>query len=86
MTTSKKYIIQHTGYPVAGRAIQENEWKKLSSHPSATAAIRKIRKETAHLSPGSWDDHYRVIDPDGRVMMFDKLYFEAEIEKANRPF
>lgn len=61
MTT--KYTLQHVGYPVAGRAIEKSEWKTYSEHASEDAAFKAMDKATAHLQPGQWDDHYRVISP-----------------------
>lgn len=63
---AKKYTVQHLGFPTT-RRIEAHEWKDYSRHASETAAWRAIDKQTAHLSPGSWDDHYRVIAPDGHV-------------------
>jgi hypothetical protein len=62
------YELQHTGYPVAGRSIAADEWKKYSKHASLWAAIRKMDKNHEHLSLGSWDDHYRIVDPNGNVL------------------
>lgn len=59
------YTLQHTGYPVAGRPINNDEWKNYSKHASLRAAIRKMDKCTAHLQYGQWDDQYRILGPDG---------------------
>lgn len=67
----KKWTLQHTGRPIAGRPIEEDEWRNLSTHASFQAAWRRIGKNTAHLSPGSWDDHYRILDPGGKVMDYE---------------
>ena len=61
----KKYIVQHVGHPVAGRSVRPDEWKVYSQHDTASAAAKAISKACAHLSPGSWDDHYRIMH-DGR--------------------
>ena len=76
----EKYTVLHTGYPVAGRPIQPNEWSVKSKHASERAAWRAIERSSAHLSQGSWDDHYRVIAPDGtecdRQLWFVKMHME----------
>ena len=56
-----KYIVQHTGYPVAGRSIRPDEWKVYSQHDTASAAAKAISRAQAHLDNGSWDDHYRIM-------------------------
>jgi len=60
-----KYVVLHTGYPVAGRPIREDEWKEYSTHATESAAWKRIDKDRDGLEPGSWNDHYRVIAPDG---------------------
>lgn len=60
------YKLMHTGYPVAGRAIESDEWKLYSKHATLTAAIKKMDKAQSHLERGQWDDHYIIISPDGR--------------------
>jgi hypothetical protein len=77
---SKMYIVQHTGYPVAGRAIQDHEWKTYSKHTSMSAAFRAIERARAHLSPDTWDDHYRVIGPDGNIVDRQE-YLDQQWEK-----
>lgn len=63
---STKYTVQHTGRPFGPtETITESDWSDYSKHASRNAAFRAIEKYKAHLSPGSWDDHYRVISPDG---------------------
>jgi len=62
-----KYTIQNIGHPTSS-AIREGEWKNKSKHASLWAAMRTIRKYTAHLDYGQWDDHYRIIAPDGHVV------------------
>lgn len=68
----KKYIVQHVGYPVAGRSIRPDEWKVYSQHDTASAAAKAISKARAHLDRNSWDDHYRIMhdghDVTGQVM------------------
>ena len=73
----KKYKLQRVGYPVAGRNITSDEWKDYSNHSSLWAAIRKMDKCQEHLDYGSWDDHYRVIDPNGNTVN----YLEIEMER-----
>lgn len=75
---SGKYTVQHVGYPVAGRPIRDDEWKNYSKHASLKAAYRAIDKATSHLDYGSWDDHYRVIAPDGSHP--DRQAYLAELE------
>jgi hypothetical protein len=62
----KKYTVLHTGYPVAGRPIQPEEWKVYSTHSSEAAAWKAVDKAKSHLEYGQWDDHYRVVSPDGQ--------------------
>jgi hypothetical protein len=59
------YVVMHTGYPVAGRPIRSDEWSELSRHATESAAWKKVLKARKDLEPGSWNDHYRVIAPDG---------------------
>ena len=60
------FTLQHTGYPVAGRPILDDEWKNYSKHASLWATIRKMDKCTNHLDYGQWDDHYRILGIDGK--------------------
>lgn len=62
-----KYTVQNIGYPTSN-AIPADAWKTYSKHVSLWAAMRAITKYTAHLDYGSWDDHYRIIAPDGHVV------------------
>lgn len=62
-----KFTLQNVGHPET-RAIRPDEWKNLSTHASAKAAYKAYKQHTAHLSYGSWDDHYRVLDPNGNVI------------------
>jgi hypothetical protein len=57
----KKYIVQHVGYPVAGRSIRPDEWHVYSQHDTASAAAKAVSRARAHLDNGSWDDHYRIM-------------------------
>lgn len=70
---NKKFTVQHTGYPVAGRPIDEREWKNYSDHASLIATYRAIKIYHAHLTTGTWDDHYRVITPDGEILSFREV-------------
>jgi hypothetical protein len=65
----------HTGYPVAGRPIRDEEWKLYSKHATLTAAIKRMNKACAHLEYGQWDDHYIILDADGKRL-------DHEIEEA----
>jgi hypothetical protein len=78
-----KYTVQHTGYPVAGRPIQDDEWQVLSTHKTYSAACKRIIKERSHLDIHSWDDHYRIIDPNGDVVSMDR-YIDEQAEKHYR--
>lgn len=72
----KPYIIEHTGYPVAGRPIEEKEWKVLSTHKNAKGVVRKIHECKKHLSLGVWDDHYRIKFNDN-LIRWDEVCFRA---------
>ena len=76
---SKKYRLEHVGYPVAGRRIRGDEWGLLSLHTTPSAAWKAIKKHTSHLQPGSWDDHYRVIKPDGSEYPISDLQYDVEM-------
>ena len=80
----KKYQLQHTGYPVGAQAIQENEWSLLSTHSSESAAFQAMNKARAHLSPGTWDDHYRVIAPDGTRCNYQLWQIRQECKTTAR--
>jgi hypothetical protein len=72
-----KYTVQHTGRPFGPcETIAKSDWKDKSKHASEKAAWKAVDQSRAHLSPGSWDDHYRVIGPDGKEC--DRGYFNAE--------
>lgn len=59
------HTLQNIGRPQT--SVAESDWKDLSKHASEDAARKAIAKRTSHLSPGSWDDHYRVLAPGGKV-------------------
>ena len=80
---SKKYTVQHLGYPTT-KVIQEDEWKDYSKHASEKAAWRAITKATQHLDHGSWNDHYRVLAPDGTVCSQDRFIDEQAQQDYNR--
>ena len=69
-----KYTVMHVGYPVAGRPIREEEWKVFSTHKTESAAWKKVHGEREHLGPYQWDDHYRVIGPDGECNHYEFYY------------
>lgn len=71
------FKLQHTGYPVSGRPIDESEWKDYSKHKTFSAAYKRYLKATTHLSSGSWDDHYRFIDEHGNVMLWHNVLTKA---------
>jgi hypothetical protein len=79
----EKYTVMHTGYPVAGRAIQPEEWKIYSVHKTKSAAWKKVVKAISHLGPGEWDDHYKVIGPDGQPCEYGEYLAEKETEFLN---
>jgi hypothetical protein len=64
--------------------LDKKEWRTISRHASITAAYRRLKKETAHLTPGTWDGYYRVIAPDGSALRRDEIHFEANLETAQR--
>jgi len=78
------YTLMHVGYPVAGRPIREDEWKFLSVHASESAAWKRYEKHTAHLDGNSWDDHYKVIAPDGTICNYQEWAFNQRVERAMR--
>lgn len=78
------YTVQHIGHPIAGRPIQPDNWKTYSTHLTESAAWKRIAKATAHLDYGSWDDHYRVIGPDGAVCDREMYYIRTETERVLR--
>lgn len=66
------------------RDLNREDWRTISRHASITAAYRRLKKETAHLTPGTWDGYYRVIAPDGSVLSRDQIHFEANLEAGQR--
>lgn len=56
------WTVLHTGYPIAGRPIRDDEWKVYSKHKTFSAACKRIIKAMSHLSYGQWDDHYVITD------------------------
>lgn len=77
MIISAKFKVMHVGYPVAGRKIREDEWKVYSVHKTGSAAVKAIRRAKAHLQPGQWDDHYMIVDEQGRDVT-DEVYHAEE--------
>lgn len=73
---SKKFTVQHVGFPVAGRSISEDEWKVYSTHNTASAALKAVDKAQEGLEPGSWNDHYRILGPDGQAMNIYNMRME----------
>ena len=62
----KKFTVQNVGRPYApSESIPENAWEDYSKHASYNAARKAISNYRAHLDIGSWDDHYRILDPKG---------------------
>ena len=61
-----KYRLQHVGRPQT--SVKPDDWQPLSDHASLKAAVKAINKRTDHLTPGTWDDHYRIIAPDGEII------------------
>lgn len=82
----KKYTVQHVGYPVAGRAIRPDEWTTYSTHQSESAAWKSVTRATAHLDYGQWDDHYRVIAPDGTTCARELFYAQEDWKRVKRMF
>lgn len=71
------FKVLHVGRPYApSENIPAEAWKVYSQHETESAAWKKIDQAKAHLSPGSWDDHYKVIDPSGNPC--DRQRFAAE--------
>jgi hypothetical protein len=84
---TKKYTVQHIGYPTSS-IIPESAWKTYSTHATESAAWKSINKATAHLDYGSWDDHYRVIAPNGEIRNRDQFRadqpWDYEIKQMKR--
>lgn len=84
----KMFIVQHLGYPTAGRAIRPDEWRTYSTHATESAAWKRVAKATAHLESGQWDDHYRVIfvaRTAGQMVLCDRYQYvvRSETNRAN---
>lgn len=86
MEPKQKYTVQHTGYPVAGRPIDESEWETLSTHETESAAHKRVSKATEHLDYGQWDDHYRVIGPDGQRLSRDAWLMQEDEKRIMREY
>ena len=71
------YTLQHLGYPTT-QAIRPDQWKTFSTHKTVSAAWKALKSATSHLSPGQWDDHYRVIDKNGNVQNYGE--YAAEVD------
>lgn len=78
-----KYTVQHIGYPTTS-AISESAWKTYSTHETESAAWKAIDKATAHLQYGQWDDHYRVIAPDGSKCNRGEYNAEQEMKAMKK--
>lgn len=72
-----RYKLQHVGHPIAGRPIEESEWKDYSNHKTLSAAYKRYLKAIDHLDSGSWDDHYRFVDPSGKVIHWNEVAWEC---------
>mgnify|MGYP000963963006 CR=1 FL=1 len=84
---TKKYVLQHVGHPMTGmQSIDESDWKTLSTHASASAAFKKIAAYRAPLASGTWNDHYRVIGPDGKVVDYQRWLDEQAIARSEREY
>lgn len=80
---AKKWIVQHTGFPTSG-PIREDQWATYSTHTSEDAAYKAIKAARAHLDYGQWDDHYRVIAPDGSRSDYNLWMAKQEEKEARR--
>ena len=78
-----KYVLQHLGYPTTG-IIREDQWSTYSTHDTESAAFKQMEKATAHLQPGQWDDHYRVIGPDGQRCSYEQFKTQRMYDKLDR--
>lgn len=81
---SKKFTVQHVGFPVAGRSIRDDEWKVYSTHTSANAALTAVDKAQEGLGSGEWNDHYRIVDPDGHIMNIYNMRIERSEKEMSR--
>ena len=82
----KKYTVQHVGYPVAGRPIRPDEWATYSTHETESAAWKSVTRATSHLDYGQWDDHYRVLDQDGKTCDRELFYAQENWKRVKRMF
>lgn len=82
-----KFVVENVGRPYApSNNIPSDAWSKRSEHASMVAAFRAIERYKAHLSVGSWDDHYRVIDPLGNIVSRDEYLNEMSEREIKRHF
>jgi hypothetical protein len=72
-----KYKIQHVGRPQT--SVKETDWQPLSEHASLKAAAKAIKERTKHLTPMTWDDHYRIIAPDGEIITPQEAHHRVSI-------
>lgn len=73
----KNFMVMHTGRPYGPcEPIPEGAWKILSKHTTESAAWKKIKAETSHLGPNQWDDHYKVVGPNGECDQREFLSLE----------
>ena len=73
-----KYTVMHTGKPFAGY-IPAGAWHKLSDHKTLSAAVKRIKREWSHLPPNTWDDHYKILDGEGKRV--DWMEYETRPNK-----
>lgn len=69
---NEKWTVEHTGKPYADR-IPDEAWGLMSTHATLSAACKRMIRERAHCQPNTWDDHYRVLDPNGKVLTLDRF-------------
>ena len=80
-----KYTVQHVGRPFGPcETIHESDWKDYSKHASKNAAFRAIDKYHVHLSPHTWDNHYRVVAPDDSICSRDEWLYERTEQEYKR--
>jgi len=60
-----KYTLLHTEKPFT-LSVPEDAWHILSTHSTLNATISRLQHEISHLPPGTWNDQYRILDPDGK--------------------
>lgn len=78
-----KFIVEHTGKPFSSR-IPEEAWFELSSHSTISAATKAIETRLGWVERGSWNDHYRVRTPDGKIMSVQQLRDIAQEKQDDR--